>query len=79
MAELVANAPSETSRQSRPVAGWLGKAVVAALFVAFLWVSWSLYALGEPVLAVLVLAAAVGFAIIFGAAMVSGSYFSATA
>ncbi len=65
MAELVATAPPEATA-GRPVIAWLGKAIVAALFVAMLWVAWNLYALGETVLAALILAAAVGFAIIFG-------------
>ena len=66
MAELVASAPPDATAPGRPAIAWLGKAAVAALFVAFLWVSWNLYALGEAVLAGLVLAASVGFAIIFG-------------
>ena len=66
MAELVANAPPETSGQGRPGLFWLGKAIVAILFVAFLWVTWNLYALGEIALAGLMLVAAIAFAIIFG-------------
>ena len=50
MAELVASAPPDATAPGRPAIAWLGKAVVAALFVAFLWVSWNLYALGEAVL-----------------------------
>lgn len=66
MAELVASAPPEATAPGRPAIAWLGKLIVALLFVALLWVSWNLYALGEAVLAGLVLVAAVGFAIIFG-------------
>ena len=65
MAELVASVPPEAADR-RSVIGWLGKLVVALLFAALLWVSWNLYALGEAVLAALMLVAAVGFAIVFG-------------
>ncbi|HZY68702.1 MAG TPA: maltose ABC transporter permease MalF [Devosia sp.] len=65
MAELAANAPPEAAAPM-PVLGWVGKLVVAALFLGMLWISWSLYLVGEAVLAALILAAAVGFALIFG-------------
>ena len=65
MAELVASAPPDATAPGRPAIAWLGKAAVAALFVAFLWVSWNLYALGEAVLAGLVELFG-GLAILFG-------------
>ena len=66
MAELVAPAPAVAVAERPPVLAWLGKLVVALLFVGMLWVAWSLYIVGEAVLAALILASAVGFALIFG-------------
>jgi maltose/maltodextrin transport system permease protein len=66
MAELVAPAPPVAAVERPPVLAWLGKLVVALLFVGMLWVAWSLYIVGEAVLAALILVSAVGFALIFG-------------
>jgi maltose/maltodextrin transport system permease protein len=65
MATLVENAPPEAAARWTGIT-WLGKLIVAVLFVGMLWVTWSLYVVGEIVLAALILATAVGFGLIFG-------------
>jgi maltose/maltodextrin transport system permease protein len=63
MADLVTEAPVRLPKSSL---AWLGSALVAALSVGALYAVWVLYVTGQALLAALILACAVGFAVIFG-------------
>ena len=65
MAEIAAAPPAAPRRLARPGLSWPGRIAVAVLALLLLWVSWNLYALGEPVLAVLIFVATIGFALIY--------------
>jgi maltose/maltodextrin transport system permease protein len=61
---------SEVALRAEPAAPqpslkWLGLAIVLAVSVAWFYAVWVLYLLGQPLLAVLMLALAVGFTVIF--------------
>lgn len=62
---------SEIALRAEPVAPqrnltkWLGLAIVAAISIGWLYAVWVLYTLGQPLLAVLMLVLAVGFAMVF--------------
>lgn len=63
MVDMLAGAPPRLPRTSLK---WLGSAIVAALTLGALYAVWTLYITGQALLAALILACAVGFAVIFG-------------
>jgi maltose/maltodextrin transport system permease protein len=63
MADIALDAPRPLAARSF---AWIGVAVVAALTIAGLYAVWILYILGQPLLATVVFAVAVAFAVVFG-------------
>lgn len=63
MTDMVANAAPRIPRTNF---SWLGSAVVAAISLFLLYVVWTLYIVGQAVLATLIFACSIGFALVYG-------------
>ena len=57
--------PMRAERRSLPL-NWVGLALIAVITLGALYAVWVLYLVGQPLLATLLMASAVGFALVFG-------------